>query len=762
MEAALSHGTQGFPVRIVLLLMLWLIALPPLITAGNACLLEERNYLLDFKEAVVDKYKSLDSWQGLNCCMWNGVGCDFHTGHVTRLELQAYDLGGKIHSSLFQLAYLEFLDLSSNDFSDIPIPSDLGKLKRLTFLDMYGSGFSGPIPKSLINLTSLLHLDLSYNFLSAKIPVWFENLTSHLNSLYLSASDLYDSVPPNLLRTAERLQEIDIFGNSDLVGDISFIGEQRSSSLTSINLSGNKFTGAIPPSVGNHSALVYLVLHGNQLNGTIPPTISKLVNLKQLMLSSNSLSGVFPLSLLNNLTRLEALYLSDNHLTVRIDSTWIPQFDNLGYLALGSCNLAEFPPFLVNQYSLVTLDLSANSIAGGLPDSLCGTRMAVLDLSKNMLNNTIPTNFTRDCSVLEVFSLAGNHLEGDLPKEWGSLFKLRSLNLSDNHLGGAIPSSIAECQSLQVFDLGKNNFEGIIPEWIGNLSQLQILMLKSNKFQGEIPTQIIGLPNLQILDLSLNMLSGSIPSKLTKMLAMVNASQTSPELVGQEYTVKLAGYDILSNIGFRNQITASMKGQNLVYEIIKTNFKWIDLSNNNLSGGIPEEMGSLQGVIAVNLSRNNLSGWIPKTLGGMEQLESLDLSVNKLSGKIPLELQSLNYLEFLNLSFNMLEGKVPLGGQFLTFGESSYLSNSNISGIPFTNTTTTCKSFPCDGEGDDRENSDEEDDSDGEYEWWVVGAGLSYGLGFSIVIGVLTLSYKLRNIAFSLYDGLILNIFGRG
>jgi hypothetical protein len=50
----------------------------------------------------------------------------------------------------------------------------------------------------------------------------------------------------------------------------------------------------------------------------------------------------------------------------------------------------------------------------------------------------------------------------------------------------------------------------------------------------------------------------------------------------------------------------------------------IDLSVNHLSGGIPDEMASLDGLRYLNLSRNCLRGNIPKNIGAMESVESVD------------------------------------------------------------------------------------------------------------------------------------------
>ncbi|GLJ42025.1 hypothetical protein SUGI_0870150 [Cryptomeria japonica] len=757
------------------------------------------------------------------------------------LSLQTLDLSdtrieGEIPAAVGNLLSLQTLDLSDTRIEG-EIPAAVGNLLSLQTLDLSDSRIEGEIPAAVGNLLSLQTLDLSDTRIEGKIPPAIGNLSS-LQILDLSDTRIEGEIPA-AIGNVSSLKSLDL-SNTRIEGEIP-LSIVNLSKLVSLELSYNKLTGVIPPSLDSLSSLVSLHLYANELNGTIPSTISNLVHLRSLWLDSNSLRGLISLSVFDNLTRLNDLYLSANHLTVNIDSTWIPRF-KLSYLALGSCNLDRIPSFLVTQYDLEYLDLSSNSIptnipswiwnlpslydlnlscnqltgslssrltlpkyfdsldlhnnslqgalllrnaraalldlsmnqfngsiptdigaylqntrflslsrnnlSGAIPGSICTSYLEVLDLSNNTLSSVIPPHLTRNCSSLSVLDLAENHLEGKMPAEWGNITKIHTLKLNGNHLRGVIPSSISEGRSLQVLDLGNNDLEGTLPQWIGKLSQLHVLVLRSNHFHGSIPRQVIGLPNLQILDLSGNHLSGAIPSNLTNLLAMVNASQNNSNHL-EEYSSTGATYT--------NQITISWKGWDVEFVKVLFILKCIDLSNNNLSGSIPPEMGSLQGLIALNLSRNHLSGRIPKTMGRMDQLESLDLSLNRLNGNIPLELQLLSYLQFLNLSYNMLDGKVPRGGQFLTFVESSYLGNPKLSGIPFSNVTVCNNSSGFDN-CTSIERNGEAENSDGEMIGWAVGLGLSYGLGFSIVIGILTFNKSVKNRAFNLYDVVILAV----
>ena len=90
-----------------------------------------------------------------------------------------------------------------------------------------------------------------------------------------------------------------------------------------------------------------------------------------------------------------------------------------------------------------------------------------------------------------------------------------------------------------------------------------------------------------------------------------------------------------------------------------SNLKRLDFRVNNLTGTIPPELGDLDSLLDLWLSSNDLTGTIPSELGNLGSLLALSLSKNDLDGTIPPELGDLDSLQFLLLSQNQLTGTIP-------------------------------------------------------------------------------------------------------
>ena len=106
----------------------------------------------------------------------------------------------------------------------------------------------------------------------------------------------------------------------------------------------------------------------------------------------------------------------------------------------------------------------------------------------------------------------------------------------------------------------------------------------------------------------------------------------------------------------------------------------LSLSNNQLSGEIPAEIGNLTNLTALYLGYNDLSGEIPAEIGNLNNLTNLDLRGNQLSGEIPAEIGNLTNLTILWLSNNQLSGEIPATIGNLTNLTSLNLRNNQLSG----------------------------------------------------------------------------------
>jgi Leucine-rich repeat (LRR) protein len=96
----------------------------------------------------------------------------------------------------------------------------------------------------------------------------------------------------------------------------------------------------------------------------------------------------------------------------------------------------------------------------------------------------------------------------------------------------------------------------------------------------------------------------------------------------------------------------------------------LSLLFNNISGTLPESLGTLKNLRILELSFNKLSGELPASLGNLDKLEMLAFNGNELTGNIPASLGNLKDLKQLHLSSNYLTGTLP--------GSLKYLKNLEV------------------------------------------------------------------------------------
>ncbi|KAI4380388.1 hypothetical protein MLD38_006584 [Melastoma candidum] len=251
------------------------------------------------------------------------------------------------------------------------------------------------------------------------------------------------------------------------------------------------------------------------------------------------------------------------------------------------------------------------------------------------------SNVTSHCGWPGVTCLGGSVTELNLyykgigspiPGVICDLENLTVLNIGNNSIPGGFPTVLYGCSKLSYLDISQNYFVGPLPSEIYQLSGLWYLSVTGNNFSSDIPESIVRLKNLRELHINQNQFNGSYPDGIFGMSSL----------------------EVLNMADNYRLLPSRMPGNFSVLE----RMRYLQLTNMNLFGEIPDSVGAMVALEYLDFGRNNLTGTIPDGIFKLKNLTNLFLWETSLSGSIPRVVESL-YLTEIDLSNNNLVGNIP-------------------------------------------------------------------------------------------------------
>ncbi|KAJ6971390.1 hypothetical protein NC653_032029 [Populus alba x Populus x berolinensis] len=241
-----------------------------------------------------------------------------------------------------------------------------------------------------------------------------------------------------------------------------------------------------------------------------------------------------------------------------------------------------------------------------------------------------------------------------------------------------------------------NGFQLAAPTLDGFLDQLPDVALfhaNSNNFAGTISSNIARLPYLYELDISNNLFSGSFPT----------AVLVPPQIFTQNLQVLFINNNnfmttLPDNLGSTHILYLTLANNKFIGPIPKHIFKAFSslsevlLSNNQLTGCLPSEVGLLKEAIVFDASNNKLTGPLPVALSCLEKVELLNFSGNQLFGMVPEVVCELEKLGNFSLSDNYFTTLGPVCWELFYKGVLD-VTNNCIPGLPFQRSVVECLDF---------------------------------------------------------------------
>ncbi|KAL7543177.1 hypothetical protein ACHAXR_012471 [Thalassiosira sp. AJA248-18] len=572
-------------------------------------------------------------------CNWHGVTCagDFMDNNtITELNLPDNSLDGTMPQEIFGLPALKKLNVKENNIfmkfenigsakslellyiSDIDIGSidGIGKAPALKELHLTANELTGELPADFFDFADTMErLYIAYNSFTGTLSTEFGKMTN-LVDFYAYDNNFAGSIPSEFA-SLQNLENL-VLAENKLSGTIS----EKFSSLPKLTLfsayrrlkPGPKLSGPLP-SFSNAPKLEGLYLDYNHLTGTIPSNfLEASLNTNLVTISHNLLSGKVPIEL--------AVF---DDLNIEMEGNKITQVDerlcdNLswmnGLMKNFSCDAFMCEPGYFSMYGRQnTTESSCKKCAEDTdPTPYWGSTSCdsvvdekeILELlySKTggddwhnnanwMKSDNICTWYGVECrdGSVQTIRLGANNLEGTPPEEIFRLHQLHTLWLHSNPIDFKF-KGIGKAQNLVELRLDSTGLSDVFG--LGEASSLMRLDLKYNQISGSFPAELLNLEKLESLSLTDNSLTGALPDSFGKLDNLIHLRLGSNMFSGELNDFRDLKY--------------------LLH---------LDLSDNDLVGTIPRKFLSsisARKPVEVDLSSNNLSGGVPLELDRLDQL----------------------------------------------------------------------------------------------------------------------------------------------
>ncbi|WRX20510.1 Leucine-rich repeat - like 10 [Theobroma cacao] len=665
-------------------------------TLQSQCLDDQRSALLQLQQGLYYSYNFAFSskarlWDvNTNCCSWRGVTCDAH-GHVIGLDLNYKNLSGSFHS-IFNLHYLQSLNLAGNNFNTTLFPSQFDKLSNLTYLNLSESCFNGQIPVEISYLTRLVSLDLS----NQDSCYWRNDQNAGLYVDYFPTLKLEKPNFKTLIKDMKSLTELYLDGVNISTQCTKWceITSLALPKLRVLSLSSCGLTGPLCSSLSRLHFLSKLNLDYNPISYLPHNFLEISSRLVSLSLVNCSLSGHFPIEVFL-MPKMQSIDISRN----RNLTGWLPEFPLISILQVLSLNGTNFsgklPESLDNLKFLTHLDLYRCNFFGQVPSAIANlTNLVYLDLGHNYLRGSIPKSIFK-LPRLEVLYIGDNNFDSlkldmfsqlknlrdlsfnaiDFPKQFprgdanSSIPMLRGLLLQSCNIS-TFPEILKSQENLLSLDLSSNKISGAVPNWVWKKS-LQYLSLSNNHLssldqflsnqsltssQGSSPRPICKLSQLLYFNASYNNLSGSIPNCLGNISTL-----RSLDLQGNNFTGFLPNFVKAANLRILKVNENRLEGK-LPRSLAKCNYLQVmDVGNNMMHDTFPFWLEKLPALEVLVLRENKFYGQIKRFKRKLffPALDVLDIASNEFSGELSIDSLQATQLRSLQIGGNKLEGKLP-------------------------------------------------------------------------------------------------------